>query len=565
MILDARLAEVPATIAADVAIVGAGAAGIALALELSAAGLTVVMTEAGGRKFSRESQDFYTAEAVDPESHDQVNLFRRRVFGGSTTVWGGRCIPFDPIDFEDRPWIAHGTWPITYEEYARYLPRALDYLQAGPPEFAAERALPGEPAPLAPGVNSPDVVLNRIERFSLPINCAAAYGDRLASSDRITVLLHAPVEAVLTEEAGVVVAGVRVRPAADIRPITVRAKYVILAAGGLEVPRLLLMSNADKPQGLGNDRDLVGRFYQCHIEGEFGAIRFTKPADQVRQDYQRSPQGVYCRRFIWLSPEAQRTHQLAGLVMRPFHSNIVDPGHRHPVLSAMYLVKNHIVPEYARKLTLQEDQKRRELGDDPVRFWSGHLRNIVLGSPRLAGFSIDWARRRVFAKRKLPSVVLKDPRETYPIEINAEQEPNRDSRVLLGQERDALGLPRLRIEWRTSEADHLRMIAGMKRVQAALNASDQVHYSLGEEDLERAMGNQVPVGGHYIGTARMAASPAEGVCDANCEVFGTKHLFLAGAAVFSTSGFANPTLTLTALALRLADHIRAVASDPQHA
>lgn len=559
MILDARLSDVPEAITGDVAIVGAGAAGIALALELSDAGLAVVMTEAGGRKFSRASQDFYTAEAVNPESHDQVNLFRRRVFGGSTTVWGGRCIPFDPIDFEDRPWMAHGSWPITYQDYVRYLPRALDYLHAGPALFAAENALPGEPGPLVPGVHSPDIVLNRIERFSLPVNCAAVYGDKLAGSDRIKVLLNAPVEEVLTDAAGALAVGVRVRPARDIRPISVRAKYVILAAGGLEVPRLLLMSNADKPRGLGNDHDLVGRFYQCHIEGEFGTIRFKKPVDQVRQDYQRSPEGVYCRRFIWLSPEAQRTYHLAGLVMRPFHSNIVDPAHRHPVLSAMYLVKNHIVPEYARKLTLQEDQKRRELGDDPLRFWSGHIRNIVLGSPRLAGFSIDWARRRVFAKRKLPSVVLKDPRETYPIEINAEQEPNPDSRVFLGKERDALGLQRLRIEWRTTEGDHMRMIAGMKRVQAALNASDQVHYALTEEDLERAKGSQVPVGGHYIGTARMAATPREGVCDANCEVFGTRNLFLAGAAVFNTSGFANPTLTLTALALRLADHIRAIA------
>lgn len=559
MLIDAKSGDVPSILKADVVVVGAGAAGIALALELSKAGLQVVLTEAGDRKFSRESQDFYTAQTVDPESHDQVNLFRRRVLGGSTTVWGGRCIPFDPIDFEERPWIAHSRWPITYQDYASFLPRALDYLMSGPAVFTAGQALPGEPEPMAPGVSSSDVVLDRIERFSLPINCAAAYGQQLKESPAVRVLLNASVEAVLTSDGGAVATGVRIRRPQNAGSIDVLAPKVILAAGGLEVPRLLLLSNQDKPQGLGNDRDLVGRFYQCHIEGEFGQISFTKPATDVRQDYQRSPEGIYCRRYIWLSPEAQRQHQLAGLVMRPFHSNIVDPGHHHPVLSAMYMVKNHIVPEYARKLTLQEDQKRRELGSDPVTFWAGHIRNILMGAPKLTAFSYDWARRRVFAKRKLPSVVLRDPRETYPIEINAEQEPNRDSRVFLGDQRDALGLPRIRIEWRTTENDHLRMIAGMKRVQAGLNTSGQVHYTLSEEDFERAMGNQVPVGGHYIGTARMASNPAEGVCDANCAVFGTKGLYLAGAAVFSTSSFANPTLTIIALAMRLADHIRSQA------
>ncbi|PEQ13715.1 hypothetical protein B2G71_05185 [Novosphingobium sp. PC22D] len=552
MIRDARKAGLPAEINADVAIVGAGAAGIVLALELADAGMKVVVTEAGGDKFSQASQEFYRAQSIDPEGHGQVDMFRRRNLGGSTAAWGGRCIPFDPIDFEDRPWLNKARWPIGHDDVAPHYARALEYLDAGVPEFEAAQALPGEPADLAPGVRSRDVVLDRIERFSHPLDLGKGYRKRLQSDPRITLLLHAPVLCVLAEPGGNAARGVRVARTDQAAPLEILAPTVVVAAGGLETVRILLHSNEERPCGLGNDNDLVGRFYQCHIEGEFGEIAFPKDARDVRMDYQRTATGIYCRRYIWVSPEAQRKHRLAGLVLRPYHPNIVDPGHRSPILSSMYLVKDHIVPEYARKLTSLEEIKRREVGAGSLRFWARHARNIALGGPSLARFTLDFARRRTFAKRKLPSVVLTDPRGIYPLDINAEQEPNFDSRVTLGNELDRNGQRRLRIEWRTTRADNERLVAGLQLVAHAFERSDGTRVKLTREDLDRAMHWKVPVGGHHIGTARMADSPSDGVCDANCEVFGTRGLYLAGASVFSTSGFANPTLTLVALTLRLA-------------
>jgi choline dehydrogenase-like flavoprotein len=251
-----------------------------------------------------------------------------------------------------------------------------------------------------------------------------------------------------------------------------------------------------------------------------------------------------------------RREHLAGLVLRPNHVNIVDPAHRNAVLSAMYLVKNLIVPEYARKLTALEEQAMRERGIARGRFHAAHLRNLVLGAPGLTAFALNWARRRTFAERKLPSVFLRDPRGVYALEVNAEQEPNPDSRVTLAAERDALGMRRVRIDWRTTDADHRRLAQGLRTMQAALAHSQTVRLDFDGIDLDAAARQRIPVGGHHIGTARMGRTPASGVCDANGEVFGTRGLFIAGAASFPTSGFANPTLTIVALALRLAAHLK---------
>ena len=542
---------------ADVVIVGAGAAGITLALELADSGLEVVLVEAGGASYSARSQEHYRATRVDPPSHGPAQMYRRRNLGGTTALWGGRCIPFDPIDFEVRPWMPHSGWPIAYDDMARHYPRALDWCDAGPAHFDATAGLPGATAPLADGVAQVELVLDRLERFSPPVNFGLRYRARLAAAPRLRVLLNAPVQQVLCKAGGTAAAGVELRAGAV--KLRVAAPRVVLAAGGIETARLLLASDQDCPGGLGNRHDLVGRFYQCHLEGEIGRIRFTARPDQVRAGYARSPEGVYCRRYVWLSPQAQRRDALAGLVVRPNHANIVNPDHRNAVLSAMYLVKHLIAPEYARKLTALEEQALAQRRSAALRFHAEHLRNVLLGAPGLAAFAATWVRKRVFAQRKLPSVFLHDPRGVYPLEVNAEQEPNPESRITLANETDALGQRRVCIDWRTTKADHERLARGLHVLQAAFAAHGGARLEFDGIDLDQAAARRIPVGGHHIGTARMGASPATGVCDVNGELFGTRGVYIAGAAAFPTSGFANPTLTLVALSVRLAQHLAAVA------
>lgn len=555
MIADARRAALPDTVRADVVIVGAGPAGITLALELEGSGLAIVLVEAGGDTFDKAGLEYLRAQAVTPPAHSPGEMYRRRQVGGASAIWGGRCIPFDPIDFEDRPWMAAARWPIGYDDVAPFYPRAMALAEAGLAEFDAGTAATREAAPALPGTGA-DVVLERIERFSHPTDFGGWYRKRLAASRDIRLFTNAAVEQVLTDADGAATIGVRLR-LPDARAVTIAAPRVVLAAGGIETARLLLASDETRTAGLGNEHDLVGRYYQCHLEGELGTIAFHPPAGHRRFDYFRSHDGVYCRRYLWLSPEAQRRERLAGLVLRPAHPGIVDPAHRHPVLSAMYLAKSLIVPEYARKMTALEEDARRTRGGSAAAFHAAHLRNVTLGAPRLLGFGVDWVRRRILARRKLPSVVLDERGGVYPLDLNGEQEPHRDSRVRLGDTRDAAGMRRTIIAWRCTAGDRDRMIAGVRTIAAAVNAGGAATITLGDAEAEAWRDHPVPVGGHHIGTARMGATARDGVCDANAELFATRGVFIAGAAAFATSSFANPTLTLLALTLRLARHLRA--------
>ena len=546
MLIDTAREPLPGSLSTDVAIVGAGAAGITLALALERLGVDCLLIDAGGEKLSRASQEFYRAALIEPEDHGPTHLYRRREFGGTTAVWGGRCIPFDPIDFEARPWIPHADWPVSHAEVAAHWPEAMAICRAGAPDFNAADPLP------AGAFADPDLVAERIERFSEPTHFGRAYRDRLAAASHVRTVTGAAVTEIRTDETGAQCTGVVVQTPRG--PVEIAARRTVIATGGQETPRLLLASNRALNCGLGNQCDLVGRFYQSHLEGEAGEIAFDTPGEAARFDYMRDPQGIYCRRYFWLSPEAQRREGLPGLILRPTHPSIVDPGHRNPVLSAMYLVKDLIVSEYARRLTSTERAVRAAWAGNASGFYRAHLGNILLHPVKLGAFSWTWTFRRVLARRKLPSVFLRDPRGRYPLDANAEQTPNPDSRIALGAETDAHGVPRIRVDWRVSELDRHLIARGLRCLGTAIDRAPGARVTL-PDDLEQAVAGFTRVGGHHIGTARMAAGPETGVTDREGAVFGMRGLYVSGAALFPTSGFANPTLTLIALALRLSNHL----------
>ena len=266
----------------DVVIIGSGAAGLTLSLALSEKGVANIVVEAGPEKFSKAAQELFRASSIDPETHGPVHMYRRRALGGTTAIWGGRCIPFDPIDFEDRPWMPNATWPVSYDEIASYYPRALEVCRAGAPSFDAENALPGEPGALIDGVTSRDIILNRIERFSEPTHFGNAYRKRLEESKFATILVGAAVTRIDCTDQGARCVGVTARtPHGDI---SIRAQRTVIAAGALETARLLLASNQSISCGLGNQHDLVGRYYQSHLEGEVGEIQFSAAPEGVRLD-----------------------------------------------------------------------------------------------------------------------------------------------------------------------------------------------------------------------------------------------------------------------------------------
>jgi choline dehydrogenase-like flavoprotein len=549
MIRDGETLAEGGTTQADVAIVGAGPVGLAAAIRLAGRAGRIVVIEAGGERFKpADSAEYFRAERVDSPRHGPAEINRRRMLGGTSSVWGGRCIPFDAEDFAASP--GRRGWPIAFTEFEAHLSDALAFVDAGPADFLADRVLPGHP--VACDAIPADLVLNRVERYSKPTHAWRKWRDRLARADDVTVIHGAACTEVLTNDDGTEVAALEIGTASGRRHRIV-ARTVVLACGGLETPRLLLASRRTQSCGLGNGRDLVGRFYMTHLVSSAenaGALRFARPANARAFDFHKSLDGTYVRRMMLLSPAAREREWLPNIVFRPNRPPIDDAAHGNSILSAMFLVRNMLIPaEYMRSLTANR-------GNQPeLKIWRRHLANVMTDMPGLAQFAGKWVTRRVLAERKLPSVFLYQSAGMYPLEFNAEQMPNWHSRVTLGDERDSLGMPRLVVQWTYEDAELDAICRAYRTLASAVSQA-----GLGEVVLEpdfaasvqRAL---VPQGGHHIGTVRMDSDPAYGVVDPNGEVWGCRGLFVAGTAVFPTSGFGNPTLPAVALTFRLAEHI----------
>jgi len=533
----------------ELAIVGAGAVGVALAVRLAGRVGRIALIEAGDTQFKpAQDLEFFKAASVDDERHPPTDLYRRRMLGGTTSVWGGRCIPFDPEDFapaRERP-----GWPMTFVEFEAHVPDALEFLDAGRPEFSAAAALPMHPVPIDESVGN--LALDRIERYSKPTNVWQKWQRTLARSGDITVIHGAACTSVVTNADNTRVVALELKTQSN-RSHKILAPTIVLACGGLETPRLLLASRGNRSCGLGNEHDLVGRFYMTHLVSNainVGTLRFATPETARAFDFNMTTDGVYGRRMILLSTLARQRDGIPNIVFRPTRPPMDDASHRDPVLSAMFLVRSLVIPpEYARGLAAKLG------GVFPSRSWRDHSVNIAAGLPSLCRFGVDWLRRRVWATRKLPSVFLYRPDGSYPLEFNAEHMPNADSRVLLGGEVDPFGVPRLVVQWRFRNIELDSICRAYRLLAVAVAKSGLGEVQLGPDlpgSVRRAL---VPQGGHHIGTVRMGADVRSGVVDPNGEVWGIHGLFVAGPAIFPTSGFANPTLTAVALAFRLAEHL----------
>ncbi len=531
---------------AAVCIIGAGAAGITLACEMDGSGVGVLLLEAGGTRLDAPvSDELYRGTAAG--AHPNPSEFRRVVLGGTTSIWGGRCVPLDPIDFERREYVSDSGWPISYEEVARHYPRALQYLDAGACDFSVGGSLQ-DAAPTIPGlVQDPDLLTDRIERYSLPTDFGKRYRKQLARSQNVKTVLHARCVALNRQPGGGRIESVAIVDGAGRRRI-VRAQVFVLAVGGIEVPRLMFNSDPDGP-GLGNSTDCLGRYYACHFENTLGRVIATR--GPVAFDFEKTTDGVYCRRKLLFSPEAQRQHRLLNTAFRLHFPAYCDASHGSPVLSAIFLAKSSLITEY--QSVLQHGSEPQQVS--PA---GAHLRNIALGIPQLARFSFQWLFLRTLAHRKLPYTLVRNADGSYPLEFNSEQTPLASSRVVLAQDMDRDGLRRVHVDWRVSEEDTQAAYRAFLLLRRVLEERSACRLEFDETALQQALARSVPLGGHHIGTARMAAAPKDGVVDGNCSVFGLPNLFVASSAVFCTSGHANPTLTIVALALRLAEHLKSV-------
>jgi choline dehydrogenase-like flavoprotein len=453
-------------------------------------------------------------------------------------------LPLDEQDFRKRPHVSWSGWPFDRSVLQPFYERAQSFVEAGRFDYSVSTALEsvGE---FVEGFCDPDVMAESLERFSPPTNFWKRYRAELAKSASVIVIKHATC---LRLSGGQSIRSVECASAGDVR-FNVRARYVVLAVGGLETVRVLGHS------GYGIHSGMLGRTYMCHIEAALGQLRLSPPNRAVQFGFQRTSDGIYCRRRFTLRAGKQDELGILNAAIRLHHASVVDPSHRHPVLSAIYLIKKIIIPESARKFTVVEHEAMRSSPND-AKLWLGHVRNAIFGAPRLARFALDWGFRHYLAYRRIPYVALPNAAGVYPLDFNGEQAPNPESRVLLAQETDRYGVPKLKIDWRASELDWLTLSMMLRELRRAIEgcACGTIEYN--EERLEEdARASVLPLGGHHIGTARMSGNPSAGVVNPDGRVHYVDNLYVAGSATFPTSGQANPMLTIVAMALRLAQHL----------
>lgn len=517
MFRDARSLTHGERLRTPICVVGAGAAGITLARDLAARGHEVLVLESGGLDYEEEVQALHEMEmtgrlfgpADDPYP---VTTTRLRYFGGTTNHWAGYCRPLRPVDLETRPGLARSGWDLPYEELARWYPAATEVLGLSSDRFdPAHWAEHGHGPPLL----HDDLVETVVFQLS-PVNFGTRYRDELERSEAVTVLLHANATGLRTDESGRRVTEVAVRTL-EGGQATVEAGVVVLAMGGLENPRLLLASN--ERGGIGNDHDLVGRFFCEHFQHTLGFAVVARPPEALvayhRQTHEVAGQEVTVQSALVLNDDVLRREGLLGLEVQLAVADLAGDD----------------VPGTIDGPTV------RDLG-------------AVLGAASAEGPARSVALCQVFA----------------------EQELNPTSRVLLTDEVDALGMRKAALHWDHTDLDRRSIEAGLAIVGRALGRR-----GLGR--LQRTLGNLVPGegegplgrididparatpdfhlahGNHHMCTTRMAADPSQGVVDLDLRVHGTANLYVAGSSVFATPGVAAPTITLVALAARLADHL----------
>ena len=529
-----------ADLACDVCVIGSGAAGIALSLELIRGGIDAICVSGGESKAQEQDQQLYQGVISSEISHEPLETYRIRALGGSTTAWGGRLVPFDPIDFERRSYVPLSGWPIAYDEFQRFIPRAARLCECPNSDFELKLPIAEDELPAMLGRS---IVTNRCERWSTPTDFGRKYASQLKQSDKVRVLLGQHCLEIILDESCQRVHRIRVasRGRADR---WIYARVFVLACGGLENVRLLLASRSQARNGIGNQNDMVGRCYMGHVSGTHGRLRLDPRRLQRFYRLMRDAHGMYLRRRFWLSEEIQRERQLMNVIAFPFRPSSDDPSHGDSVLSLLFLV----------------DTLSQRRGDTSYRTILRHCRNVFLSNPLAWADAARQFKSRFQRAPRVPFILPYRRRNREALYFQSEHAPNTSSRVVLTSKLDDFGLPRLSPRIAFSEIDTKTVLEFYAILDQSLR-----HLQLGsveyvEPQLRECISQSMQCydsHAHHIGTTRMAHNPREGVVDANSRVHGIKNLYVAGSSVFPTSGHANPTLTLIALTLRLADFLAA--------
>ncbi|WP_424930043.1 GMC oxidoreductase [Amaricoccus tamworthensis] len=480
----------------DVCIAGGGPAGITLARRLASQGMDVLLMEGGGLELTVESQDLYDGKNIGLDYYEPYTA-RLRYLGGSSNHWGGRCRELDAMDFHSRPYHPLSGWPLEKAELDAYAEEADAILEIGP-----RSAVPDTTVKLG------GETVERLTYRHSPVKFLEKYLDELKAAPNIHVVINANlVDLELNEGLKSVRHAVFRSHDPGEREYRISAQAFCLCMGGLENPRFMLNVNRQVPAGIGNENDLVGRYFMEHPHFVIGDILFEDTVPET-ENYS-------------MPMDFQDDREMLNFSVR------------------VVTEKLHLLREVSRTALCATS-----FGERLARAVLG--RNIDCD----VGGADEYFDARAF---------LADNPVGH-VQVNTEQFLNPDSRVTLLDETDALGMRRIAVDWQLADEDfHTMRVAGEwigQRVAAeGLGRVRLRDWLLNRDIAPPGADEEMPGGHHHMCTTRMSDDPKQGVVDRNCQVHGVENLFIGGSSVFATAGHANPTYSIVQLALRLGDHL----------
>lgn len=544
MIIDYLRGGHPVDVEADLCIVGGGAAGIAIARSFLGTPFNVCLIESGGLAGEDRNQALYEGSSAGDIEFDP-GTSRMRVFGGSCNLWGGGCIPLSRQDMEAREWVPHSGWPIEYAELEPFYQRARDFCQIGALDFSDGSF--AEPMIHSALPFDENTLVNQFFARS-PILFGDAYRAELERATNITLLLHGNLLELKAGQDGRHVREAHIGALNGARSM-VRARHYVLACGGIENARLLLLSNSVVPEGLGNQHGVVGRYFMDHPSGKLGTLTAKAP-HRITRPYERRRAKGAPPAFpeIALSPQFQRRHRVLNGRVHPFGVEGPLPRGIRALRELKTALRNTMPDENA----LLEARLSDALRNAPL----GHVitapDNLGLTALKLGLGIGDLARACVHKLADRPTVT----NSHVDLVGYFEQAPNPDSRITLGRDLDAFGQRQVKVDWRLTSLDHETYRSSARVFGEQIATAGNGHFQLEPWLADDNAKPEVHGTAHHMGTTRMSDSPHTGVVDARCKVHGMDNLHIAGSSVFPTGGWAFPTFTIVALSMRLADELR---------
>lgn len=522
MIIDSRVHTSLIKEHFDLCIVGAGAAGITLALEICEKRTgKVALLESGGLHFNKFAQNQFAGEvAGDP--HPSLYRTRYAGVGGSTELWAGWCRPLDKSDFEARPWIADSGWPIGFSDLKYHYLKATLWCGLGEKGYEAD-----EWSALFDGRSLQENSdlrdrLFRVRRMSFK----REYQKQLEESKNLTLFTHATTTRLFVGDNHERIDSVGLRLGNGDSAV-LKARVFVLASGGLENPRLLLLSGDSPEQSIGNQHGMVGRYYNEHGFVDSGWFHTTSEGYRLSRYFPiPHPQGREfgtARHALTLDEKRLASEKLNNAALY-FH----PPYEAHEAFDRKSVKAALELWQMAKKQAIAGDLKTL-------------LMDIASGPQHLPVA----AYRKAFAGKQIP--------RQWRLRCYFECAPESSNRIELGEDKDALGRARLRVNWSLGQKDLASVERFHELVDHELRKNKIGHLSFPQGADEWRQ--RTETGKHLMGATRMHASSSGGVVNENCLVHGIRNLYIVGSSVFPTGGYANPTLTIVALSIRLAEHL----------